>query len=63
VTVLGRPAGSADLRQTGRLRHADPTIYNDAYGASTTCLLRRACTGTDSTLSDQGGSDVAMDDP
>jgi ABC-type glutathione transport system ATPase component len=61
VTVLGRPAGSAELRHRVGYVTQDPTIYNDLRIIDNVHYFA-ALYGTDSNAADQAISAVGLDD-
>jgi ABC-2 type transport system ATP-binding protein len=61
VTVLGRPAGSAELRHRVGYVTQDPTIYNDLRIIDNVRYFA-ALYGTDSKAADQSVSDVGLED-
>jgi len=61
VTVLGRPAGSAELRHRVGYVTQDPTIYNDLRIIDNVRYFA-ALYGTDSNAADQAVSDVGLED-
>lgn len=61
VTVLGHPAGSAELRHRVGYVTQDPTIYNDLRIVDNVRYFA-ALYGTDATAADQAISAVGLDD-
>jgi ABC-2 type transport system ATP-binding protein len=60
VTVLGRPAGSAELRHRVGYVTQDPTIYNDLRIIDNVRYFA-SLYGTDSNAADQAVSDVGLE--
>ena len=61
MTVLGRPAGSAELRHRVGYVTQDPTIYNDLRIIDNVRYFA-SLYGTDSNAADQAVSDVGLED-
>jgi ABC-2 type transport system ATP-binding protein len=61
VTVLGRPAGSAELRQRVGYVTQQPTIYNDLRVIDNVRYFAALC-GTDSASAEQAIGAVGLDD-